>query len=99
MSKESEMRAAPRKAYSRTIGFELRREEKDSWKHIQGEGQGLDITSSGLGFVTDFQCQAGEVLRLNLPVEPPDIAIPVFSEVRWSIPEGVRYRVGLQFLS
>jgi hypothetical protein len=99
MSEKSEMRAVTRKTYDYWVDFELKRLETGTWKNIQGKGRGVDVNSNGLGFTTEIPLEAGEVLRLNLPLIPPETSIPVFSEVRWTLPEGVKYRVGLQFLS
>jgi hypothetical protein len=98
MSEKSEMRYETRENYGENVGFELTRMERDSWKTIRGEGRGVDVNSKGLGLKTEVPLKVGEVLRLMVPIRQPVTTLPVLSEVRWILPEGIRYRVGLQFL-
>jgi len=81
-----------------TVRFDLKRMASGRWENIQGQGQGIDVSSQGLGFVTPIPLNRGEILCLNFPVIPPNTTLPVFSEVRWSRQEDEHYRVGVAFL-
>jgi hypothetical protein len=67
-------------------------------ENITCEAIGVDISSSGLGVVTDYALKEGDVLKSRIPVIEMDTALPVYAEVVWSKPHNGKFRVGLRFL-
>jgi hypothetical protein len=99
MENKTELRMVPRRPFSQTVDFELRRIQPGTWESIQGKGGILDISSKGLGLISEIPVKAGEILKFNLPGNLKGISIPVLSEVRWAKSEGNRCRAGLRFIS
>jgi hypothetical protein len=99
MSKEAEKRSSVRLPIRFDLMFTKRFMADGQGTLLQWPGEALDISPNGLGFLATVPLQKGEILRIHLPVQGSGILIPVLSEVRWARPEGVHYRVGLQFLS
>ena len=98
MEAVSNQRGLQRETLGNPVSFDLKRMASGRWENIQGQGQGIDVSSKGLGFVTPIPLNKGEILCLNFPVISPNTTLPVFSEVRWSRQEGEHYRVGVAFL-
>ncbi len=88
---------AGRKEFSEPLEFELSAIEPGAPGGTTCKAQGLDISSYGLGLLTDYPLVRGMVLRLVLPAHE-SAAVPVFAEVAWSDPVGGRFRAGLRFL-
>jgi hypothetical protein len=98
MTEQKELRSAIRESIDFELIFAKKWSEEGPDRKTQWPGQALDICKNGLGFKTPIPLVQGEVLRVKLPVSTIGIPIPVFSEVRWVMPEGDGYRVGIQFL-
>jgi hypothetical protein len=99
MVRKNEKRSVTRYPYGEPLEFQLRRIQTDTGKLIQGEGGGLDISTKGMGLITDTPLTTGEIIKLSLPAHPNRIPVPVLCEVRWVKLEGGKYRAGVLFIS
>jgi hypothetical protein len=97
MKHKSEKRLYDRKAFNQPLSFEISVLGEES-RNIRQSGIGTNISSDGLGMITNFSLQESSVLKTYLPVQGVDLSIPVFAEVMWSVPNGNLFRVGLRFL-
>ena len=93
-----EKRTSTRKNLHRVVTFEMSSKEKGCLKNIRESGQGMDISSGGLGLITKQALTTGSILRLFLPVVPGGPELPVFSEVVWVKRAGSHMETGLRFL-
>jgi hypothetical protein len=95
---EHEHRLTPRQPYTEV--FELERNQFFTGERfpVLGTGQTVDITPFGMGIKTEIPLQPKETIRVYLPVQTVNFALPVFSEVRWVKAQNNYYQVGLQFL-
>ena len=64
----------------------------------ENNGQGIDISSQGIGIVTPMKLGKGDVLKALIPAKTKGILLPVISQVVWVKKRNKEYRVGLQFL-
>jgi hypothetical protein len=94
-----EKRRHPRKEFSNRIGMDLVSEKKGNYNRISVQGTGIDISPGGLGIITDQPLEKGWVLKLVLPLSDGEINVPVFSVIKWTVPEKDGFRVGVQFLT
>ncbi len=62
-------------------------------------GDGVDISTNGIGMWTTASLNRGDVVKLYIPIPSQDTLIPSLSEVRWVEPGSSHNRVGLQFLA
>ena len=88
-------RGAERKQFTRFLDFKASAFESAT---VFCKGKALDISSQGLGLLTDYRLNKGMVLRLMLPEYWAGATIPVFAEVAWTCPLTDRFRAGLRFL-
>lgn len=93
-----EKRSSTRKSFKRDVTFEMSSMEEGCLKHIREIGQGVDISSGGLGLSTKQALTKGSILRLYLPVVTGGPELPVFSEVVWVKQAGSHVKSGLRFL-
>ena len=98
MNHQSEKRLHDRKTFNQPLFFEISVLGEES-KNIRQNGIATNISSDGLGMITDYSLQESSVLKTYLPVQGVDLSIPVFTEVMWSAPTGNLFRVGLRFLA
>ncbi len=61
-------------------------------------GRGIDISSDGVGLVSDSPLREATVVRLSVPVPALGITLPVFAEVAWTGSDADPKRAGLRFL-
>jgi hypothetical protein len=62
------------------------------------EAYAFDISSSGLGMVSNYSAKPGSVLQIRIPVDDRGIALPIFAEVAWVSAAGKGFRTGLVYL-
>jgi hypothetical protein len=98
MEKNREKRKLDRSSFSYPVLFEINGTESSPSKAIRSEGCGLDISSSGIGILTDRLLYPGDVVKLYIPLGSTNTIIPTTSEVRWTGTEEGRFRLGLKFL-
>jgi PilZ domain len=98
MEPKGEKRRIQRSGFPQTVRLDLIQEESNQIKNERRSAQGVDISSQGLGLVTPFPLQQGQVIRISLPAKESPALLPVFSEVRWVKGAGKEYRLGVQFL-
>jgi hypothetical protein len=94
-----EKRVIPRSSFNHPVSFDLAGERPNNYRNVSCDGSGVDISSGGIGLMTDQPIEIGKIVRLMLPVVYGQTTIPVFSISRWTQAAGSRYRVGLQFLT
>ena len=99
MPSESEKRTIPRRDFSQPVHLKCTREKSGQIELIEKFCQGIDITSNGLGILTDLPFKKGDVLKVTIPSKVDDAFLPVFSRVAWARKQNDGFRVGLQFLS
>ena len=96
MIKETAKRDVERKPFNSQVYFHLSAVNSKQKTGVPYVGRGVDISKYGLGLITEVYLEKGAILQVLLPVTE-DTIIPVFAEVRWSMPFN-SFRVGLQFL-
>jgi hypothetical protein len=94
-----EKRKIPRCDFPQPIHFNLTREISGNLKLLEGISRGIDISSHGLGILTDLSLQRGDVLKVLIPARAENAIMPVFSRVAWAKKENNEFRVGLEFLA
>jgi c-di-GMP-binding flagellar brake protein YcgR len=95
---EKEKRQSQRSVFRQSLEYELSTTHPAA-ASLVGRGQGLDISSGGVGMETEDALQKGEVVKLLIPLGREGTNIPVLAAVRWVAPLGEKYRMGLQFLA
>lgn len=95
----SNNRKIPRNEFLEPVQLSLLKEKSGILKIIEKNGQGIDISSQGLGILTSLALKGGEVLKVSLPARTRGTFLPVFSQVVWVKKQDREYRAGLQFLS
>jgi hypothetical protein len=98
MEQNIEKRRLDRASFSYPVLFEINGRKSRSSGTLRSEGCGLDISSSGIGILTDRLLSPGDVVKLYIPLGSTNTIIPTTSEVRWTGVEEGRYRLGLKFL-
>jgi hypothetical protein len=93
-----ESRSGSRRAFNKTISFELSLIEPDQIRNIKCIGTGVDISPDGIGISTNCALTTGNMLKLNIPDNKEKTANAVFAEVVWSRPSNSHFRTGLRFL-
>ncbi len=96
MIKEPEKRDSERKPFNSQVHFRLSAVNLKQKTDVPYVGRGVNISKYGLGLITEVHLERGAILQVLLPATA-DTTIPVFAEVRWSVPFN-SFRVGLQFL-
>ena len=96
MIKETAKRDSERKPFNSQVYFRLSAVDSKQKTDVPYVARGVDISKYGLGLITEVHLERGAVLQVMLPATA-DTTIPVFAEVRWSMPFN-SFRVGLQFL-
>jgi hypothetical protein len=91
----SEQRIAERKKFTQALKLDISTIELGK---MSCESRGVDVSSHGLGIVSDYPLLEGMVLRISLPVNEMGIALPVFAEVAWVMPGRESLRAGLRCL-
>ena len=90
-----ERRRVERKEFTKPLDFEA---STFGSAMALGRGSSLDISSRGLGLLTEYRLERGMVLRLILPEYWGGTTIPVFAEVTWTRAVTGRMRAGLRFM-
>jgi hypothetical protein len=98
MEQKIEKRKLDRVPFSYPVLYEINSTNSDPSNTIRGEGYGLDVSSSGIGILTDRLMSPGDVVKLYIPLGSTNTIIPTSSEVRWIEIKGGRCRLGLKFL-
>lgn len=96
-----EKRRSVREDFNNPFEFELSAIESCSSGDASRSAQGIDISTQGLGLMTDYPLARGMVLRLVLPVRGVETMIPVCAEVAWAglaDESGNQVRAGVRFL-
>jgi hypothetical protein len=90
-----EQRKAERKDFTRTLSFRVSTAES---RIVICGSQGVDISSLGLGVLSDYRLARGMVLQLSLPIEEIGVTLPLFAEVARVSLARESFRAGLRFL-
>ncbi len=90
------IRMSERKGFSRQINLEISALGTRDYAAIRGEA--VDISTDGLGLLSEYPLIQGMVVRLALPVEGAGTSVPVFAEVSRAVPFRNLCRAGLRFL-
>ncbi len=90
-----ERRLAERKGFTRSLDFKLSTFESGT---VICKGQGVDVSSHGIGMMSEHPLAQGMVLQIDLPVQEIGVTLPVFAEVAWIIAAKGSVRAGLSFL-
>jgi hypothetical protein len=98
MEQNIEKRKLDRIHFSYPVLYEIDSKNSSPSNTIRSEGYGLDVSSSGIGILTDRLLSPGDVVKLYIPLGSTNTIIPTTSEVRWTVVEDGRYRLGLKFL-
>jgi hypothetical protein len=98
MEQNMEKRKLDRVPFSYQVLYEINSMKSSPSNTIRGEGYGLDVSSSGIGILADRLLSPGDVVKLYIPLGSTKTIIPTTSEVRWTVVEDGRYRLGLKFL-
>jgi hypothetical protein len=98
MEQNIEKRKLDRTAFSYPVLFEIKGTKSGLSCTTRSEGYGLDISSSGIGILTDRLLSPGDVVKLYIPLGSTNTIIPTTSEVRWTGVKEGRYRLGFKFL-
>lgn len=95
----SNQRESLRNAVTRPVSLELIGVEQGKIRDLRIEGTSVDISSGGLGMITNGTLRKGDVLKLHLSVNDMQVTLPILSEVMWLQKMNGEYRAGLQFLA
>jgi hypothetical protein len=90
-----ERRMAERKEFTKTLDFKVSTLESGT---VTCGSQGVDISSYGLGMMSDYRPERGMILQISVPVEDIGITLPLFAEVTWVSPVREGFKAGLSFL-
>ena len=99
MEEKPEKRLVRRKNIRQPISFEIGSKESGRFGNVMVKGRGVDICHGGIGLITKWRLEEGNVLKLCLPVAAAHTSLPVFAEVIWMTPVHGRFRAGLRFLA
>jgi hypothetical protein len=99
MKKQPEKRQSQRNPFPQPIMIEWSDDENGSFEAFQNQGRGVDITSQGIGILTEGPFQRGQVVKVYVPIGTAAAIIATFSVVRWVRHTERHNRVGLQFLA
>ncbi len=91
-----ERRLHPRKDFMSAITYDVGAREARTVETAEAEI--LNVSQGGTCILTENAEEPGKVLRLRLPLQGTDIHVPSLAEVRWVVPEGKRFKMGLRFL-
>jgi hypothetical protein len=92
-----EKREYERKEFNQSFSFEISI-AGDQFENVTHEAIGIDISSYGLGMVTNYALKEGSVLKSHIPLSEMDTTLPVYVLVIWSKPANDKFRAGLRFL-
>ena len=98
MEHHIEKRKLDRSSFSYPVLFEMKGTKSGLSNTTRSDGYGLDISSSGIGILTDRLLSPGDVVKLYIPLGSTNTIIPTSSEVRWTGAQEGRFRLGLKFL-
>ncbi len=94
----TEKRKYERNPYISPIRFYLIASYTDQSKKNYGEGVSVDISKEGLGIITNYTLNKGDILYFDPEIKVNDTTEST-SIVRWVLEiEEDRYRVGLEFV-
>jgi hypothetical protein len=99
MVSKQEKRTLERDVFPYRVDFEMANLGPEQNKPIRLTGDGVDISSNGIGMWTTAPLIRGDVVKLNIPIPSQNTFLPSLSEVRWVEPGNIHNRVGLQFLA
>jgi len=87
-----------RRPFTEPVRYYMTVSKKGELLKIFNEGVSVDISEGGLGMITTFSLNTGDVLFFEHEIEIKDNLIAKASIVRWTREiENNRYRVGLKF--
>ncbi len=90
-------RTAEREGFQGPLEFRLSAIESGAARGATCRAYGQDISSKGLGLLTDYPLRRGMVVCLELPAVGR-AAVPVFAEVKWAEPAIGGIKAGVRFL-
>lgn len=88
----------PRRAVHPPVSMELVGMALGPGRSMPIECRCVDISSAGIGMITNSSLHKGEVLKLHFAVPKLEVTLPVLTEVIWTRQVDDHFRVGLQFL-
>ncbi len=90
-----ERRIAERKEFTGKLDFKLGTFASGI---VACKGQGVDVSSHGIGMTSNHPLAQGMVLQIDLPIQDIGVTLPVFAEVAWIAAVKGSFRAGLSFL-
>jgi hypothetical protein len=91
-----EKRSAERKAFKTPLIFQKNDAKKTTVETIGGTG--VDISQGGLALKAIYPLEKGALLKVYVPVDELNLALPVYTEVIWANRENNEFTCGLRFL-
>ncbi len=91
-----EQRKSERKEFTRLLSFKVNTTES---RIVICGSRAVDISSHGLGMLSDYRLVRGMVLQISVPVEEIGITLPLFAEVARVSMARESFKAGLRFLS
>jgi hypothetical protein len=98
MEQRPENRQMERKTFPYPVLIELINQEQGTFEHLQNQGQGIDISSQGIGITSESPIDPGQVVKMYIPLGNLETLVPSFSEVRWIKKSNSNYRLGFKFI-
>ncbi|MBI5583888.1 MAG: PilZ domain-containing protein [Deltaproteobacteria bacterium] len=101
MNTQEEKRKKNRSPFNYPVLLEMDNKVSDiaSANFFQWPGNGVDISSTGIGILSRQVLTPGDKVKIHLYLGPKETILPAYSEVRWTQQADTYYRVGLQFLA
>jgi hypothetical protein len=91
----SNKRRYPRNGLTVPIGYTVSKVEFRELMKVHREGMTTDISEKGLGMITDYPLEPGQVLTIRDVKDTHKGLLNKISVVRWAKPIPDAYRVGL----
>ncbi len=95
MKNHNEKRRHQRVPYQSLINFTVLSMHESEFRRIQFDGTIMDVSEDGIGIVTDFSLQPGQVVQWDDRHKRNRLHIGI---VKWSQKQGDLYRAGVMFL-
>jgi hypothetical protein len=96
----NEKRIKKREVIHQVVCFETSEVLSDTLTHRTSSGRAIDISSEGMGIITQQRLHAGDVVTIRYPIHGMKTSLPVFAQVKWlENDDDENIRAGLSFLS
>lgn len=97
MEKNGEKRSYGRKIICQTLRLEMSVTKYGQCENMPENGLGVDISHEGIGVITEYLLEEGNLLKLYFPVAETKTNLPVYAQVMWAMPANGKFRAGLRF--